>query len=151
MSKFLLTINGYNLAGQIASLINKGGQLKHVLTTYSILNNPIQYIMELDGETVTGVVGLEVRNARVTEIKHLCVHPDYRNKGLGKKLLERSVALAGTEFVYGIVRSDNAVNIRNNLRIGMRPIGKKPCYGYSLIIFARRKQHGAHHVFSRAV
>jgi GNAT superfamily N-acetyltransferase len=151
LGKFTLTVNGYNLAGQIASLINKGGQLKHILTTYSILNNPVQYLIELNGETVIGVVGLHVQNARVTEIKHLCVHPDYRNRGLGKRLLERSIEMASTEFVYGLVRSDNAVNIRNNLRIGMKAIGKKPGRNYSLIIFARRKEHAAGTAINRTV
>jgi GNAT superfamily N-acetyltransferase len=151
LGKFTLTVNGYNLAGQIASLINKGGQLRHILTTHSILNNNVQYLIELDRDVVVGVIGLEVQNARVTELKHLCVHPDYRSKGIGKKLLECGIAMASTEFVYGLVRSDNNVNIRNNLRLGMIPIGKKPGRNYSLIIFARRKHHGSGQTVSRSV
>lgn len=151
MPKFTLTVNGYNLAGQISSLINKGGQLKHILTTYSILNNPFQYLIELDRDVVIGVIGLDIQNARVTELKHLCVHPDYRNRGIGKKLLECGIAMASTEFVYGLVRSDNAVNIRNNLRLGMIPIGKKPGRDYSLIVFARRKRHGSGQAVNGAI
>ena len=85
-----------------------------------------------------GIMGLEQYGA-VTEMKHLCVHPDYRKRGLGKKLLEKGIEAAQTEFVFGGVRNDNHSNIRNNLRIGMRPIGKKRGRGCQIIIFARRK------------
>ena len=87
-----------------------------------------------------GVVGLEQRGANITEIKHLVVHPAYRRHGLGVRLLQKAVDATTTEFVYGRVRSDNLTNIRNNLRIGMNPIGKtRPYRGHRMIIFARRR------------
>lgn len=139
MGKYLITIDENNLASQIASLINLGGQLKFLMSRDSIRLSPISYLVELHKDKVIGTIGLEECNPRVTELKHLCVHPEYRRQGLGKKLLEKGAQAAKTEFVFGIVRSDNLVNIRNNLRIGMVPIGKKSKRNYSLIIFARRK------------
>jgi len=138
MSKFLLTIDAQNIAGQIAKLLNSGGQLWAYMHPLGISTNGVQYIIELDGGTVAGVVGLERQTPQVTEMKHLCVHPDYRRRGLGKKLLEKGLKATKTEFVYGAVRSDNHTNIRNNLRIGMLPIGKKRGRGCHIIIFARR-------------
>ena len=139
MSKFSLTLNAENIAGQIAKLLNDGGQLWAYIHPNLILTNSIRYIIELDRETVIGVVGLEQQSPKVTEMKHLCVHPNYRCRGLGRKLLEKGLKATSTEFVYGAVRSDNATNIRNNLRIGMLPIGKKRgSWGCHIIIFARR-------------
>ena len=138
MSKFALTIDANNLAGQIAGLINAGGQLKFLMSRDSILYNNIRYLVELHKDRVIGTIGLEKCNQSVTEMKHLCVHPEYRQQGLGKRLLERGVQTSLTEIVFGTVRSDNAVNIRNNLRIGMIPIGKITKRTYSIIIFARR-------------
>jgi RimJ/RimL family protein N-acetyltransferase len=94
----------------------------------------------LSGEKIIGVIGFEKVRENVTEIKHLCVDLAFRGHGLGRKLLNKAVAAAPTNLVYGLVRSDNLVNIRNNIRIGMRPIGKKKGHGpYSLIIFAKNK------------
>jgi len=142
MSKFLLTVDAKSLVAQVTSLINSGGQLKFFLTQQSVQYSPIQYLIELHKDRVIGTIGLERCNPKVTELKHLCVHPDYRRQGLGKKLLEKGVQAAPTEFVFGTVRSDNPVNIRNNLRIGMIPIGKRSKRSYSIIIFARRRNGG---------
>lgn len=139
MSKFVLTIGANSLAGQIAMLINAGGQLRFLMSQEHILSNTTRYLVELHKDKVIGVIGLEKCNQSMTEMKHLCVHPEYRQQGIGKKLLERGAQASLTEFVFGAVRSDNAVNIRNNLRIGMVPIGKKSKRTYSIIIFVRRK------------
>ena len=139
MSKFVLTVDANNLAGQIASLINAGGQLRFLMSRDSILYNNIRYLVELHKDKIIGTIGLEKCNQLVTEMKHLCVHPDYRRQGIGKKLLERGVKASLTEFVFGAVRSDNVVNIRNNLRVGMIPIGKRTKRTYSVLIFVRRK------------
>lgn len=96
-------------------------------------------MVELDGPKVVGVIGIEQIHPRVSELKHLCVHKDYRKRGIGKKLLEKAANAAPTEFVYGLVRSDNITNIRNNLRVGMKPIGKRRGRKGYLICFARRR------------
>ena len=139
MGKFVLTIDASDLAGQIASLINAGGQLKFLVSRDSILCNNIRYLVELHKDKVIGTIGLEKCNQFVTEIKHLCVHPEYRRQRLGKKLLDRGVKSSLTEIVFGTVRSDNAVSIRNCLSRGMIPIGKRTKRTYSIIIFARRR------------
>jgi GNAT superfamily N-acetyltransferase len=139
MSKFVLTASYTSLAAQIATLVNAGGQLRRNISVASVLYGPTQYLIELDHERVIGTMGLHKHNQKVTELKYLCVHPAYRRQGLGRKLLEKGIAVASTEFVYGAVRSDNATNIRNNFRVGMKLIGKKRRTGYYILIFARRK------------
>ena len=139
MSKFLLTLDAQNIAGQIAKLLNDGGQLWAYTHPANIISNNVRYMIELDGETIIGVVGLEQRDDKTTEIKHLCVHPNYRRRGLGRKLLEKAAKAARTEFVYGTVRSDNHTNIRNNMRVGMMPVSqKRGSRGCHIITFARR-------------
>ncbi len=141
MSKFILTESQDSLASQITNLLNTGGQLIHKLAPGVILGNNVRYMIEMDQNTVAGVVGME-QFGYATEVKHLCVHPDYRRRGLGIKLLRKAVAGSPTNCVYGMVRSDNLTNIRNNLRIGMKPIGKRRGRGCHIIIFARRKNGG---------
>jgi len=145
MSKFHLATSARSIAHQIATLLNSGEQLWAYMDAYKVLRNPVTYVIEMDSDVVIGVIGLE-GFGRVTEMKHLCVHPNYRRRGLGKKLLEKGIEATTTEFVYGAVRSDNDTNLRNNIRVGMKPIGKKKGRGCYIIIFARRKHtsHGVH-------
>jgi len=138
MSKFMLTIGINTVAGQIADLLNSGHQLWYRQNTFSITRNRVKYIIELYGDQVVGVIGME-HIGNVTELKHLCVHPDYRGQGIGKKMLRKGIEYAPTPIVFGQVRSDNQININNNLRLGMIPIGKKRMNGYSIIVFSRRK------------
>lgn len=146
MSKFNLTVNANGLADQIANLINNGGQLWYYLNRYSILSGSTRYIIEMDREKVIGVIALDQRNDEVTELKFLCVHPGYRGQGLGRKLLEVGIKSANTEYMYGAVRSDNATNIRNNFRVGMKPVGKYCGRICDIIIFARRRTNVRHSV-----
>jgi len=141
MSKFILSMTKNNIASQIAHLLNIGNQFYYTIMPYHILHNDIRYLIELDRDRVIGVIGLQVKNQYVTELKHLAVHPQYRRRGIGKKLLEMGIKFATTPYVYGVVRSINSTNIRNNLRLGMIPIaycrGRNP--NYKMIIFAKSK------------
>lgn len=141
MSKFMLTIDSMGLARQISALINSSGQLRMRLTPHTVLSNAVHYIVELAGERVIGVVGIEAVRHNVSEIKHLCVDLQFRGHRLGQKLLRKAIAAASTRFVYGLVRSDNAVNIHNNLVLGMSPIGKTNVNNrpYYMIVFAKQK------------
>jgi len=141
MSKFSLTISANDMASQIADLINSGKQLWYHLTSFSILNGPVKFLIEIDKDKIIGVIGLEQKSGCVTELKYLCIHPDYRKHGLGEKLLRLGASSAPTKFVYGTVRSDNYINIRNNFRCNMKPIGKYRGRGCSIIVFARRREN----------
>jgi len=141
MSKFLLTSKNREIAVQIASLLNLGGQLLYGQTEWSILQNPITYVLEMSGEQVAGVIGLEVKTPQITEMKHLCVHPDHRQKGLGYKLLRKGIEYTTTTFVYGTVRSSNIASIRNTLRGGLKPIARHRGRGCEIIIFAGRREN----------
>ena len=149
MNKFSLTIDTNDVASQIANLINSGKQLWYYLTAFSILNGPVQFLIEVDKDKIIGVIGLEQKNNYVTELKYLCVHPDYRRCGLGEKLLRFGTNFAPTKFVYGAVRSDNYANIRNNFKCNMKPIGKYKGRRCNIIIFARRKKDAKSSIYQR--
>jgi GNAT superfamily N-acetyltransferase len=149
MSKFLLTSTNNDIAAQIASLLNLGGQLFFNQTRWSVIGNSIIYVVEMSYDQVAGVIGLEVCTPQVTEMKHLCVHPDHRRKGLGLKLLKKGIEYATTPLVYGAIRSDNATNLRNNFRVGLKPIAKHRGRGCHIIIFAGRRENIGHGLYAR--
>ena len=140
-SKFNLTINNNNLATQVSEIINSGNQRYYPLTPGSIISSPINFIIELDMEKVIGVIGLHKKSCNVTELKYLCVHEDYRNRGIGEKLLRLGIISSSTILVYGMVRSTNYVNIKNNFKVGMIPIAKYRSRSCDIIIFARRRNN----------
>jgi len=142
MSKFLLTLTNKDVAAQIARLLNLGGQLAYTPTEQAVLRSNITYVVEMYGDTVAGMIGLE-NKGNSTELKHLCVHPNFRNRGLGLKLLQKGIACSTTKIVYGAIRSDNLTNIKNNFRVGMKPICRhKGRQDRTILIFARRLADG---------
>lgn len=138
--KFCLTITKKEIAKQIAALLNIGGQLGYYIRTEYVLNNDVKYCIELNQNRVIGVAGIEKKTDDVSEIKHICVHPNYRNKNIGKKLLKQIIELSETNIVYEIIRKDNHVNIHNSLKLHFIPVAV--CNGIvkQLIIFARKKR-----------
>ena len=57
--KVIPCISQAGLATQIASLVNNHNQLRYTLSAGRVLNGPIIYMVELDGETIMGCVGLK--------------------------------------------------------------------------------------------
>jgi len=148
MNKFILSLTKNDVAAQIAHLLNIGDQFYYTILPHYILSSDITYIIEMDRNKVIGTIGVQKKNGYVTELKHLAVHPDYRSQGIGKRLLKKGIDFAPTKYVYGLVRSTNTINIRNNLRLGMEPIAY--CRGYNrnykLIVFAKAKTVEAYNV-----
>ena len=142
LTKFSITIDQKNIATQIACLLNNGGQLIQCMTPQIILSNSISYIIELEGDVVIGVVGIEKKTNRVSEIKHLCVLQDKRKHGLGLKLLRCAIVSANTEIVYGNVDIENIANIKNNLKLRMLPVCRHSSRNRTIITFARRLSSG---------
>lgn len=60
------------------------------------------FIARLDGRIV-GCAALEIYNKKLCEIRSLAVDPAAQGLGIGKKLVEACVALAGREGIYEIM------------------------------------------------
>ncbi len=63
---------------------DKSGILKRKIT-----DDPESIILVEDGEMVAGCVFL-IYDAWNSSVYHLCTHPDYRNRGVGKMLLKKA-------------------------------------------------------------
>lgn len=137
--KFCLTVSKKNIANQVAQLLNLGGQLGGTQRSSYVLSNNVTYYIEIEKEKVIGVIGLEKKSQLVSEIKHLCVHPIFRNKGIGKKLINKALEKAETPFVYEIIRENNYPNIHNSLKTGFKPIAVSQGINCKLILFARER------------
>jgi len=139
--KFCLTLTNKEIAGLTAKLLNSGGQFGYIHRDYHILRSKVVYYIELDYNKVIGVIGIEYKTPDLSEIKHICVHKDCRNRGLGKKLLQKAVNSVQTPLMYGVIREDNYPSIHNVLELEFKPIAT--CNGISnkLIIFGKKRRY----------
>jgi amino-acid N-acetyltransferase len=88
---------------QIRALIEihaKQGKMLSRSLSY-LYDNVRDFFIVRDGERILGCVALHVTWKDLAEIKSLAVHPDHRNQGIGRALLEAAFAEARA---FGIPR-----------------------------------------------
>jgi ribosomal-protein-alanine N-acetyltransferase len=94
-----------------------------------------------DKEKVVGYIGTE-KVAGETHIINMAVHPDYRNKGIGKKLMAK--ALNHKAIVYLEVRVSNTPAQKIYEHFGFKKVGIRKNYyrdnGEDAIIMKREPQ-----------
>lgn len=107
----------------------------------------------LVAEVVHGIVGalryrrMKVAGRRVMELSRLAVDPDYRQLGIGTRLMaeaERRALRAGITELRGNVRAALGSLLDYYGRMGFRPLGRrsKPGYPRYLIVIGKRLPDG---------
>jgi N-acetylglutamate synthase-like GNAT family acetyltransferase len=96
------------------------------------------FFVLLDGEEVIGTVALHHETAAVCELCRMYLAPQYRGKGLGRRLLEHSLQQA-RESGFGEVRLKTASVLVEAIslykRAGFTPVeGAKPCGNCDLVM-----------------
>ena len=151
VSKFNLSLSPVTIGQQIADLLNQNNRLANLHTANSILQNNIQYFIELHCNVVIGCIGLK-RQQNMDKIVHLSVHQNYRNYGIGRRLLRTAVTNSLKDTIYMQIRNDNVASLRLAESEGFNAIAFIPKGNYqlySMILFRRtecqRKDlHGQH-------
>jgi RimJ/RimL family protein N-acetyltransferase len=133
------------LAAQVASLVNKHNNLQYRLTTNRVLNGPVAYLVELDGDIVMGCVGLKkLRRKGWYEICHLCVDPAYRGKRLARVLVEAAYSKIPTGKAWCTIVEHNIPSIRTFLNCGFEMLQKyrNNARGYWVVVMTRERESG---------
>lgn len=134
MSKFYVSLNKESVAMQIAELLNANNRLKKKHTPFTILNNNIEYLIEVGGinerhidghRKIIAVVGIQpfaiaVGITDAILVKHLVVHEKYRKMGLASNLLTKILNMGKPTYLY--VRSDNHACLNMVKRLGFTSI-----------------------------
>lgn len=146
MGSFLVNVTSESVAAQIAMLLNKNNQLKSAYTATKVLKSPTTYVIELggydmrhlDGERkVVGCVGYEKISEDVTLFKHLCVHENYRRRGLATSLVKKAMTLATTPFMQMKVRSDNLPSLKMAEGLGFLYAYHETFKNYHVLVLGR--------------
>lgn len=88
------------------------------------------WLVALDGEKVTGYVGSQTVLGW-TDMMNIAVHPDYRRRGIGEKLvraLEEKLREQGSECLTLEVRASNESAKALYFKLGFTEVGRRKNY-----------------------
>ncbi|RLI54667.1 MAG: hypothetical protein DRO87_09910 [Candidatus Thorarchaeota archaeon] len=137
MATFYTTLTNEEMAAQIADLLNQANRLRKVHSKSTILSSHSIYFVELCEDKVIGCVGLTKVTSVYSIVHHASVRPEYRKRGVGKKLLKLAVSQCETQLVYGRIREDNIASLKMSFSVGFKFVQKEPKQGYNLILVGR--------------
>ena len=109
---------------------------------YKVLSNSKKYIINKGGkiffaETAGNIIGtvalMPTKNKLVFELTKMAVKPEYRNKGIGKKLLKKCIDYSKTNnhssiILYSNKKLNNAIHLYRNFGFKEIKIEKKSPY-----------------------
>lgn len=137
MAKLYVSLPAEEIARQVAGLINSHNRLKIHLSPYSIIASPATYFTEIYGDKVVGCSAVLRETETVTKQFHLCVEPNYRRRGIARKLKRLSLSYVETPFVYVTIRQDNAASMALNMSEGFQYIKSDWSGRYYVHVFAK--------------
>ena len=147
MANFYTSLPVEQMAWQVAKLINTHNKLRTQHTSWSIMNSPATYFTELYGDKVVGCSAIIRETETVSRQFHLCVEPNYRRRGIARKLKRLSLSHVQTPFVYVTIRQDNAASVALNMSEGFKYVKQDWAGHYYVLVFAkdlRKPQEGYH-------
>jgi len=109
---------------------------------YKVLSNSKKYIINKGGkiffaETAGNIIGtvalMPTKNKLVFELTKMAVKPEYRNKGIGKKLLKKCIDYSKTNnhssiILYSNKKLNNAIHLYRNFGFKEIKMEKKSPY-----------------------
>jgi ribosomal protein S18 acetylase RimI-like enzyme len=149
MTKFRVALSDWEIAGQIALLLNQNNRLTKIHTAQTILNSPETYFVEMIQSKVVGCVGLW-RTAPMDKIIHLSVCEGYRSHGIAKKLLQTALTNSNHDVLYMSVREDNYPCLNLAKQFGFNAIAYIPKHGYNLLSLCLFRRNNAYHGYEKS-
>ena len=130
-NKFNVVLSSYEIAHQIALLLNKNNKLGKVHTVNSITRNYVKYFIEIQNSSVVGCVGL-LEEVKLDKILHISIDERERGKGIGYKLLVNALSNSNKNEIYMHVREDNIPSLNLAKKLGFEIIAYIPKHNYNL-------------------
>jgi len=147
MGKFLISLDEYSVANQIASMINNNNKLKIKLSAPSILSKDINYFVEMSGvniqtkdrnKIVMGCIGVENIGHNTIVLKHLSVHSEFRRLGIASKLIKDALKVCKGKIVIMRIRTDNKPSLYLAEKLGFVYKSHDNLVDYSILTVERR-------------
>ena len=118
MANFYMTLSAEEISQQIAVLLNTHNYLKTQHNIHTIMGKKGAYFVDVVAGQVVGCSAIFRESDQITRQFHLCVHPDFRRRGIARKLKAASLRNVSTPYVYVTIREDNIPSINLNTSFG---------------------------------
>lgn len=141
MAEFYVSLSNYDMAMQIADMINKYNLWYTMFSAQALLLSPSRYFVEIEGNKVVGCASHIQDYDTLTKIQHICVLPNYRQRGIARKLTELAIVNAETEYVYMTVREDNFASLRLAESLGFVYVEKHWFRDHWTLTLGRRRDY----------
>lgn len=140
--KFNTVLSNHEIAQQIANLLNQNNRLAILHNQGTILSNKVQYYIEFYGQIVSGCVGLIRQQNNMDKIVHLSVIPQFRGKGIGKRLILTALNNSTRDIIYMQIREDNIASLKLAESLGFKSIAYIPKANYNLLSMCLFRRKG---------
>lgn len=124
MANFYMTLPAEEISRQISILLNTHNQLRKRYNANSVMGMRGAYFVDVIGGQVIGCSAILRENDQVTRQFHLCVHPDFRRRGIARNLKLAALKHVSTPYVYVTIREDNVASINLNTSVGFAFVKK---------------------------
>ena len=138
MAEFYVSLSNNEMAAQIAGLINTHNQLYKKHTIYSVLNSAAKYFVEVINDKVIGCTALIKEEEDLNRNFHTCVSPEFRRRGIARKLKLLAIQNCDTSYIFSTVREDNIPSINMNLSLGYIFVNKTWSRDHYVLTLGRR-------------
>ena len=136
MANFYMSLPA-EVARQVAKLLNSHNKLRTNHNVHTVLNSAGSYFVDVAAGQVIGCSAIHQESVQITRQFHLCVHPSYRRRGIGRKLKLASLAQVTTPYVYVTIREDNLASISLNMSLGFVLVKKDWVGDHNLLTLGR--------------
>ena len=137
MANFYTTLPADEIARQVAGLLNSHNRLRKHHNANTIMKGAGAYFVDIIAGQVIGCSAIHQETEEVTKQFHLCVHPDFRRQGLGRKLKLASLAHVVTPYTYVTIREDNIASINLNASLGFVLVKKDWAGDHNVLTLGR--------------
>lgn len=141
MAEFVVPLTKFEMATQVAAMINTYNRWYTVFTPHRIINSQSLYLVELCFDQVVGCASLVKEYPKLSKVQHVCVLPEFRQRGIAKRLVNQAIARCETEFICMTIREDNRASLAMATSLQFRFITKNWFRDHWTYLMARPKDY----------
>jgi ribosomal protein S18 acetylase RimI-like enzyme len=144
MAEFYVSLSNDEIARQVAKMINRHNRWATKFSAKSIKTTPARYFVEIVGSQIVGCASHVRDFPTLSKIQHICVLPEFRRRGIAKKLTNLAIHNCETDYVYMTIREDNEPSLNLAKSLGFAYVTKNWFRDHWTLTFGRRKFNAAH-------
>jgi ribosomal protein S18 acetylase RimI-like enzyme len=145
MAEFYTTLTTEQMASQIAAMVNRYNRWATKFSARTLMVTPARFFTEIYGSRIVGCASHIRVASTLTKIQYICVLPEFRGRGIAKKLTASAIAHADTDVVIMTIREDNAASLALARSLNFYYVQKHWFRDHWTLTFGRKRSHDRDH------